>query len=326
MDYYFLAYILLAIFLELSVISNLTSQGRSTAAGLVGVFFLFIFIFFGRRWFTGLSTVKRGNCGTTTVGGTMKLTYSGPWPPVINMCPDYMVYFNRNGTTDTCVDISGVNRSGGALKAWTVENTVDSPPADDMKYFPYVYRTNMTDAQKTELCRQTMAAGLTWEGITDGEKCTFVFTDITAQPGTVPTSAVSNANPPTVASAGAALPPTSSTPTTPPPPPAPVPVAAGGASSAAAINDPNRAIEQAMMKMAAEMGSQLPPVSDADYNQVISVMKKYKGDNSNPGFENELQTIVGSRNPNMFMMQIISRGSRQYGETFGTPAFDYSKL
>lgn len=178
MDYYFLAYILLAIFLEFSAVSALASQGRSISAFVVAVMFLLIFVFYGQRWFTALATAKQGQCGSTKLsGGSLKLSYNGPWPPMVNMCPDYLVYYKRNGSADTCIDISGVNRSGGSLKAWSIEDTTENPPADDMKYFNATYKPNMTDDQKLELCRQTMAAGLTWEGITNGEKCTFVYTD-----------------------------------------------------------------------------------------------------------------------------------------------------
>lgn len=179
MDYYFLAYILLAIFLEFSAISSLASQGRSISAFVVAIMFLMIFVFFGTRWFTSLTTSKGDKCGPTKLsGGSLKLGYQGPWPPMINTCPDYLVYYKRNGVTDTCIDVSGVNRSGGSLKAWSIEDTTESPPTDDMKYFPKVYKANMSDEDKLELCRATMAAGLTWEGITNGEKCTFVYTDV----------------------------------------------------------------------------------------------------------------------------------------------------
>ena len=178
MDYYFLAYILLAIFLEFTAVSSLSSQGRSISAFIVAVMFLLIFVFYGQRWFTSIITSKTGQCGSTKLtGGSLKLGYTGPWPPMVNMCPDYLVYYKRNGSTDTCIDISGVNRSGGTLKTWSIEDTTENPPADDMKYFPKVYKPTMTDDDKLELCRATMAAGLTWEGITNGEKCTFVYSE-----------------------------------------------------------------------------------------------------------------------------------------------------
>jgi len=86
------------------------------------------------------------------------------------MCPDYLVYFKHNG--DTCIDISGVNRSGRTLKAWTSEDTPQNPPADPAKYFRFVYKSG---ADVKQLCQAAINAGLTWEGITNGESCTYSY-------------------------------------------------------------------------------------------------------------------------------------------------------
>lgn len=266
MEYSFIAYILLAIFLELTVSTSLVGQGRTTAAVLVIFGFLLIFVFYGQRWFTGITVAKgSGACSTTKLSGAnLKLSYTGPWPPVINMCPDYLVYFKR-GTVDTCVDISGVNRSGGVLKAWSIEDTAENPPADDAKYFPYVYRPTMKDAQKTELCKQTMSMGLTWEGLTDGEKCTFVFTDELTPEGAPTTTGTSNLTPTGTPSTGAAMPSTMAPPPAvappparpPPPPPGPVPIAATGASSAASTG---------------VIDWTKPPETQADFDKYVAAM------------------------------------------------------
>ena len=54
-----------------------------------------------------------------------------------------------------------------------MEDNPQNPPADDRKYFAHVYRTGDDDSRKKFLCTKTMEAGLTWEGITNGESCTF---------------------------------------------------------------------------------------------------------------------------------------------------------
>jgi hypothetical protein len=88
------------------------------------------------------------------------------------MCPDYLVYYKTATRRDTCVDLIGVNRSGGSLKSWTKEDA-NNPPQDSAKYFPYVYKPGMTGDKLRELCNAAMQYGLTWEGITNGESCTF---------------------------------------------------------------------------------------------------------------------------------------------------------
>ena len=157
MDYAFIAYVFLAIVVTAGAGMQLFQSNRMWTAILVLILFTLIFYFFGIRWFRG----------TSLLGG-----YQGSWPPIINACPDYLVYYRR-GQQDTCVDLLGVNRSGGVLVPWTQEDSPQNPPADDRKYFPYVYKSTMKAAELQQLCNYTQQAGLTWEGITNGESCTF---------------------------------------------------------------------------------------------------------------------------------------------------------
>lgn len=157
MSYQFIAYIFLCIVIGMSIATQLFKSNRTWAGILVLILFTLIFTFYGQRWFRG----------TEVVG-----TYTGSWPPIINTCPDYLVYFNRNGR-DSCIDLLGVNRSNGVLRPWTKEDTTQNPPVDDTKYFMYSYKPDMKPDQIKTLCDATMAAGLTWEGITNGESCTY---------------------------------------------------------------------------------------------------------------------------------------------------------
>jgi len=157
MDYSFIAYIFLAVVVILGSFTTLINSDRMWTAILSLVLFILIFVFYGMRWFRGTNTIY---------------TYTGSWPPIINMCPDYLVYFKTAQGMDTCVDLVGVNRSGGSLKPWSQEDT-SNPPQDSAKYFPYVYKPGMTADKLKELCTKSMEYGLTWEGITNGESCTF---------------------------------------------------------------------------------------------------------------------------------------------------------
>jgi hypothetical protein len=162
MDFSFIAYIFVCIALCLGVFTQLFNSGRLWTGIICLVLFLLIFVFYGIRWFRGDKSV---------------FSYSGSWPPIINMCPDYLVYFKRplgnNRTEDTCVDLSGVAKGGSSLKQWTQDDNPQNPPGDDDKYFKYVFKTGADDARMKLLCQKTMEAGLTWEGITNGESCTF---------------------------------------------------------------------------------------------------------------------------------------------------------
>lgn len=156
MDYSFIAYILLCIVVGLTLFTSLSNSGRFWSALIVLIVSILIFVFYGMRWFSGT---------------TSRFNYSGPWPPMINMCPDYLVYF-KNGNIDTCIDMLGVSRGMGTLKSWTKEDNPNNPPQDPQKYFTFVYKPGMSASDMKNLCNATMQAGLTWEGITNGESCT----------------------------------------------------------------------------------------------------------------------------------------------------------
>jgi len=87
------------------------------------------------------------------------------WPPVLNSCPDYLTYYKRdnNGTvTDTCVDRIGVSKNN-SINVYPPSGGVDN---NDAYFFPL-----KKGESRTELCGRVINAGLTWEGVTDGESC-----------------------------------------------------------------------------------------------------------------------------------------------------------
>jgi len=159
MSWSLIAYIFLCIVLGLSSVMALMRGGRSIAAVLCLVLFILIFVFFGLRWFRGTQSV---------------FAYTGSWPPIINMCPDYLVYYKNAPSsmlkfTDSCVDLLGIG--GNDLVPWTSEETPSNPPANANKYFPYVFKPGMTADQLKALCAAAQQYGLTWEGIYNGESC-----------------------------------------------------------------------------------------------------------------------------------------------------------
>ena len=111
-----------------------------------------VLVYFGLRWF-GTSTKK-----------------SKSWPPVINMCPDYLTYVPA---LPGCVDLLGVSSNG---------NLVVSMPSDvpalqltnTQKVFEYT-SADIKSAQDAsdlqEICDRCQSAGVTWEGVYDGDTC-----------------------------------------------------------------------------------------------------------------------------------------------------------
>lgn len=118
---------------------------------------LIVFIVYGLRWF----------------GSTNSLFSQTPaqWPPTINTCPDYLVYYGRKmadgSVQDSCIDMIGVSKNG-SLKVFPKKGT---PPTTDDYYFSLVTKSSDSTSKNSELCQRTIAAGLTWEGISNGESC-----------------------------------------------------------------------------------------------------------------------------------------------------------
>jgi len=88
-----------------------------------------------------------------------------PWPPIINTCPDYLTYYRRNNNgamSDTCVDRIGVSKNA-SISVYPPGGNVDT---NDIYFF-----TLQKGESRADLCGRVINAGLTWEGVTDGESC-----------------------------------------------------------------------------------------------------------------------------------------------------------
>jgi hypothetical protein len=82
------------------------------------------------------------------------------------------VYY-KSGNNEACIDMIGVSKSNG-LQLWTDADSENNPAfASSDKYFKSVYKPGMNPTQLQELCTKAMEKGYTWEGITNGESCTF---------------------------------------------------------------------------------------------------------------------------------------------------------
>jgi hypothetical protein len=155
------------IYLAVFIVSALfvTGGGAYKLVGLqqtIGAILFFIgasivFIVYGIRWF----------------GSSISIFSETPvnWPPTINTCPDYLVYYNRKmadgSSQDSCIDTLGVSKNG-SLKVFVKG---EEPPSSDEYYFPLTTKSSDASAKNAELCQRAITYGLTWEGITNGESC-----------------------------------------------------------------------------------------------------------------------------------------------------------
>jgi len=104
-------------------------------------------LFFGFRWFN-----SSGDINTT----------SGPWPPSVNYCPDFMTLANINNE-QVCIDTVGVATAGG------ISSSDGTKIAD--QYLFKLYLTSSGADRTSLLCQQAKEKKVTWEGVWDGTTC-----------------------------------------------------------------------------------------------------------------------------------------------------------
>ena len=148
------------------------NSGKTLTAVLFFMGALAIFVTFGLKWFSP---------------GSLFAKTPVPWPPTINTCPDYLVYYGRpkaDGTKEnTCIDLIGISKNGG-LKVFPKEilQGNGTPPPDNEYYFSLSTNSSDVNTKNKQLCTRAIEAGLTWEGITNGESCTVAGNSVA--PGT----------------------------------------------------------------------------------------------------------------------------------------------
>jgi hypothetical protein len=153
---YLIAYIIFSLFILGGGVSKFIGAGQSTTAVIFGIGAFAVLAIFGLKWFS------RGSVFSETPVS---------WPPTINTCPDYLVNYPRqmqDGTTqNSCIDLIGVSKNG-SLKVFPKDG--QTPTSEDY-YFSLVTKSSDSAAKNQELCQRAITAGLTWEGITNGESC-----------------------------------------------------------------------------------------------------------------------------------------------------------
>ena len=158
MDYALIAYILLSFVIGVGGTYQIIQLQRPIAATLYLIGALLVLVFFGLRWFTGESFKL----------GTMK---GDRWPPVINLCPDFLTLYERtkDGVKEkVCVDLIGIAPAGGIRKLISPEQTTGQN-ADG-----YIFKlfANLSGKKRTDaLCNECKNKKVTWEGIYDGSTC-----------------------------------------------------------------------------------------------------------------------------------------------------------
>jgi hypothetical protein len=123
-------------------------------------------IFYGYRWFA-----------------SNRVDVNKSWPPTINTCPDYLTYVAKlpGDNQYGCVDMLGVSSNGGLQKSLPSDILSGSSLAstNSAKVIPYSSQdvtsaTSMAAVQT--ICNACSRAGVTWEGVWDGDVCSGIST------------------------------------------------------------------------------------------------------------------------------------------------------
>lgn len=157
MDFLFILYILFSVVIGVGGTYYMIQDERTLGAFLYFIGSILILTFYGLRWFTG---------------DALKITRyeSKTWPPIVNMCPDFLSLYERPvaGTSrkeKVCVDLIGVAEGG-------IQKLVDPANVVNDNFVFKLHLDKKGPARMRALCGECKLKKVTWEGVYDGLACT----------------------------------------------------------------------------------------------------------------------------------------------------------
>jgi hypothetical protein len=156
MDLYLIGFIAVAFMIIVGGTYQVYNTNQPPTAILFFIGSLTLFIVYGIRWF-----------GSSPLFNPA----SGPWPPIINTCPDYLTYYQRtvDGVKkDTCIDTIGISKDNSLLTKFPTNGTI---PSSNSYYLDISGLSSDPATKSTQMCNVAMNQKVTWEGVTNGESC-----------------------------------------------------------------------------------------------------------------------------------------------------------
>ena len=158
MDFWLIAYILLCVVIGGYSVSTLYKRSQTIGAMITLVLLILIFTFYGLRWFQG------GNLKGTTKGNV-------PWPPIVNMCPDFMVAWKNTDGRMYCYDAGNVyglksNNDSNLISSLTI-NGISGQTAYKIKGITKDETTLKSNFEN--IIRASPGNSIRWEGVWDGQ-------------------------------------------------------------------------------------------------------------------------------------------------------------
>ena len=168
MDFWVILYSLICVVVGAGSVSFLYKRNQTIAAMIALVLLILVFVFYGLRWFPG------GNLNGTKPAG-------GPWPPIVNMCPDFMASFVDSSNRVYCYDAANTYNMKTAT-AGSAGLAATSPMINGVSQAAYLLQ-NPTGADKnplkttlknsaTTITQDSNGKYVRWEGVWDGRSMT----------------------------------------------------------------------------------------------------------------------------------------------------------
>ena len=160
-NWYLVFYILFSITVTAMGTTKLYPMGLGRAV-IYAIGAAMVFVFFGYRWFSSPEKTSK------------------KWPPTINTCPDFLTFVPTvTGASSVsgggCVDLIGVTTNSSGLQLINKSKLASISANDTNHLFEFtsadVAAAANNPTQMQHICTRCQIAGITWEGVWDGDTC-----------------------------------------------------------------------------------------------------------------------------------------------------------
>ena len=160
MDFWLIAYMLISVVVGGFAVSTLYKRGQTIGAMISVVLLILIFVFYGLRWFSG------GNFKGTTKSGKIA------WPPIVNMCPDFMVSWKDSTTSSIyCYDAGNVYglKTATGVTGVTTGLTINGISGQSAFLIKGPSGSTTLKSNLDNIVRDSTGNQMRWEGVWDGQ-------------------------------------------------------------------------------------------------------------------------------------------------------------
>jgi len=127
MNWSYFVYLVVCLLILVNIVGWLFGRGQTIAAGLTGVLLALIFYFYYLRFFSKAPTSAPSPAAAC--GAIDEAPACADWPPIVNMCPDFMVAWTDANKNVYCYDANNTyNMKSGTGSGLTAGLTINSIP------------------------------------------------------------------------------------------------------------------------------------------------------------------------------------------------------